>query len=89
MNFKKLAVIVVATFLAANITFGQTITITGSVSDLSDTQISLLAGADTWNINRTSTTTVTNGTLAVGNTVTVQCVSADVRVIKGSAQKKE
>lgn len=89
MNFKKFAVIIVAAFLAANITFGQTVSVTGEVTDLIDTQITLLCGPDTWTIKRTATTTVTNGTLAVGNTVTVQCLSTDARKVPGSAQKKE
>jgi flagellar basal body P-ring protein FlgI len=89
MNIKNFAAMMVAALLAANAAFGQTITVTGNVSALTDAQISLLCGPDTWNINRTSTTTVTNGTLAVGNTVTVQCLSTDARKVSGNAQKKE
>jgi hypothetical protein len=90
MNLKKLATIIVAALLTANAAFGQTVTVAGQVTALNDTQISLLCGPDTWNIKRTAaTTTVTNGTLAVGNTVTVQCLSTDAVKIPGSAQKKE
>jgi hypothetical protein len=89
MNAKYLATIIVAAFLAVNAAFGQTVTVTGQVTALTDAQISLASGSDLWNINRTATTSVTNGTLAIGNTVTVQCASADARKIPGGAQKKE
>jgi hypothetical protein len=89
VNIKKLATVIVAALLAANAAFGQAVSVTGQVSALSDAQISLSSGPDTWNIKRTTTTTVTNGTLAVGNTVTVQCLSTDVVKIPGGAQKKE
>jgi hypothetical protein len=89
MNIKKLAPMIVAVLLAANAAFGQTVTVTGTVTVLTDAQISLASGLDLWNIRRTPTTTVTNGTLAVGNTVTVQCSSADAQKIPGGAQKKE
>jgi hypothetical protein len=59
------------------------------VSELTDAQISLSSGLDLWNIKRTATTSVTNGTLAVGNTVTVQCLSTDAVKEPGAAQKKE
>jgi hypothetical protein len=89
MKITKLATLIAAAFLAANVAFGQTVTITGTVTALTDTQISLLSGTDTWLIKRTSTTTVTSGTLGVGNVVTVQCASTDVQKIPGSGQKKE
>jgi hypothetical protein len=90
MKIKKLAPMIVAALLAANAAFGQTISVTGQVKVFTDTQISLISAPDLWNINRTATTTVTNGTLAVGNTVTVQCASGDAQKIKdGGAQKKE
>ena len=88
MKIKSLAVMAAA-LLVANAAFGQTITVMGQVSTLTDTQISLLCGPDTWNIKRNATTTVTNGTLAVGNSVTVQCLSTDAQKVPGSAQKKE
>jgi len=78
-----------AALLVANAAFGQTITVMGQVSTLTDTQISLLCGPDIWNIKRDATTIVTNGTLAVGNSVTVQCLSTDATKVPGSAQKKE
>ena len=89
MNAKNLATLIVAAFLAVNAAFGQTITVTGQVTAYTDAQISLASIPDIWNIRRTSTTTVTNGTLGVGNTVTVQCASADATKIPGAAQKKE
>jgi hypothetical protein len=90
MNIKKLAPMIAAALLAANAAFGQTVSISGTVTVFTDAQISLTSGSDLWNIVRNSTTTVTSGTLAVGNTVTVQCASADATKIKGGgAQKKE
>ncbi len=89
MNAKNLATLIVAALLAVNAAFGQTVTVTGQVTILTDAQISLASGLDLWNIRRTSTTTVTNGTLAVGNTVTVQCASGDAQKVPGGAQKKE
>jgi hypothetical protein len=90
MKIKNLATMIAVALLAANAAFGQTITITGNVQTLSTAQVGLACGPDLWNIQRTSTTTVTNGTLAVGNTVTVQCASADATKIPGgAAQKKE
>ena len=89
MKITNLAAMVAAVLLAANAAFGQTVTVTGTVAALTDAQISLLSGPDTWNIKRTATTNVTSGTLGVGNTVTVQCLSTDVQKIPGSAQKKE
>ena len=78
----------VAAVLAANAAFGQTLTISGSVATVTTAQISLNCGPDLWNIQRTSTTTVTSGTLAVGNNVTVQCADA-TKIPGGGAQKKE
>jgi len=89
MNIKNVAAIVAAALLVANAAFGQTVTVTGQVTALSDAQISVLCGPDSWTIRRTATTIVTNGTLAMGNTVTVQCLSTDAMKSTGSAQKKE
>ena len=90
MKIMKLAAVMVAALLAANAAFGQTVTVTGNVTGLSDTYITLTSGPDSWNIKRNPTTIVTTGTLAVGNTVTVQCLSADAqKVAGGGAQKKE
>jgi hypothetical protein len=81
---------IVATLLAANAAFGQTVQVTGTVTALTDAQITLLSAPDTWTIRRTSTTTVMNGTLSVENVVTVQRVSADVqKVMTGDAHRKE
>ena len=89
MKIMNLAAVMVAALLAANAAFGQTLTISGSVATVTTAQIGLNCGPDLWNIQRTSTTSVTSGTLAVGNTVTVQCASADATKIPGGAQKKE
>lgn len=90
MNLKNLVAIIVAALLFGNAAFGQTVQVAGTVAALNDAQITMTSGKDTWLIKRDSTTTVTNGTLAVGNAVTVQCVSADVqKVVSGDAQKKE
>jgi len=90
MKMINLAAVMVAAFLAANAAFGQTVTISGNVTALTTASISMTCGPDLWNIQRTSTTTVTSGTLAVGNTVTVQCASGDASKIPGGgAQKKE
>ena len=90
MKLKNLGAMIAVALLAANIAYGQTLTIPGTVNDLTSAQISLGVGPDLWNIQRTSTTTVTSGTLAVGNTVTVQCSYSDATKIPGgNAQKKE
>jgi hypothetical protein len=62
--------------------FGQTLQITGTVTAVTSTQITLQAGTDIWTINRTSSTTVVSGTLKPASPVTIQCNSVD-------AQKKE
>ena len=90
MNIKNLVAMVGAALLTANAVFGQTVSITGQVSALTDQQITLQSGKDQWQIVRDSTTTVTSGTLAMNNTVTVQCLSGDVtKVTAGDAQHKE
>jgi hypothetical protein len=89
MKIKNLAAVIAAALLAANAAFGQTVTVIGTVTTLTDAQISLQCGPDTWNIKRDATTSVTSGTLSVGNMVTVQCLSADAQKIPGTAQKKE
>ena len=90
MKLKNLAAMIAVALLTMKAVFGQTVSITGNVTALTTAQISLSCGPDLWNIQRTSTTTVTSGTLAVGNTVTVQCASGDAQKIPGAgAQKKE
>jgi hypothetical protein len=90
MNIKTLASALVAGSLFVTAVFGQTVQVAGTVAALTDAQITMTSGKDTWLIKRDSTTTVTSGTLAVGNMVTVQCISADVqKVVSGDAQKKE
>ena len=89
MNIKNLAAMTMAALLAASAVFGQTVTVTGTVKTFTDADMTLLSGKDTWLIKRTSTTTVTSGTLAQGSTVTVQCASGDATKQSGDAQKKE
>lgn len=90
MKIMTLAAVMVAALLAANAAFGQTITITGTVQTLTTAQVGIACGNDLWNIQMTTNTHVTSGTLAIGNTVTVECVSADATKIPGgAAQKKE
>lgn len=89
MKIKNLAAMIVAALLAVNAAFGQTVTIAGTVKALTDTQITIMSGKDTWTITRDSTTSVTSGTLSVGNAVTVQCASADATKSSGDAQHKE
>jgi len=56
MNLTKLATIIVAALLAANAAFGQTVQITGTVTELTDAQVTLICGMDTWLITRDATT---------------------------------
>ncbi|HST29404.1 MAG TPA: hypothetical protein VLK27_01025 [Chthoniobacterales bacterium] len=90
MKIKKLAAMMMAAVLAANAAFGQTVSVTGTVAAVTDALITMTSGKDMWLIKRTSTTTVTTGTLSVGSMVTVQCASGDVtKQGTGDAQKKE
>jgi hypothetical protein len=82
MNVTNLAATVVAALLFGSASFGQTIQVTGKVTAVTDAQITLQNGTDSWTIKRDATTKVTSGTLSVGQMVTVQCVAPD-------AQKKE
>jgi hypothetical protein len=82
MNLKTLAGVIVAASFFISAAFGQTVQISGTVSALTDSQITLQSGSDSWTVKRNTTTKVTSGTLSVGQMVTVQCVSPD-------AQKKE
>jgi hypothetical protein len=82
MNVKNLAITVVAALLFGSAAFGQTIQVTGTVTAVTDAQITIQSGTESWTIKRDATTKVTSGTLSVGKVVTVQCVAPD-------AQKKE
>ena len=55
--------------------FGQNLQITGTVTGLTHTQITLLSDGQTWTIKRTSSTTPHS--LTMGDTVTVRCKSPD------------
>jgi len=56
--------------------------LTGTISAVTDSQITLQSGSDTFTINRTPTTKLISGTLTPGSTVTVEFDSID-------SQKKE
>jgi hypothetical protein len=83
MKIKIILIAFVAgSVLLSSVVFGQTLQITGTVTAVTTSQITLQSGTDTWTINRTAGTSVLNGTLTAGSTVTVRCISPD-------AQKKE
>ncbi|HXY60923.1 MAG TPA: hypothetical protein VEH26_04895 [Chthoniobacterales bacterium] len=82
MKIKNVMAMTAALLLAANAALGQTIQLSGTVTAMTDSQITLKSGTGSWTIQRNPTTKVTSGTLSVGNVVTLQCVSPD-------AQKKE
>jgi hypothetical protein len=77
MNIKTSAVVCLALGMLGTVAFGQTVQITGTVSAVTSTQITLQSGTDVWTIKRDATTTVTSGNLTVGSTVTVKCASVD------------
>lgn len=63
--------------MLVGVVFGQTVQITGTVAAVTDTQITVQSGTDTWTIKRSSTTNVTSGKLTIGSAVTVKCESTD------------
>jgi hypothetical protein len=83
VNLKTLAGVIVAASLFSSAAFGQTLQITGTVSGVTDTQITMKSGTDTWTIKRTATTKVTAGNLTVGSVVTVLCLSMDAHKNEG------
>jgi hypothetical protein len=83
MKLKTLIITIAFGCILGSVSFGQTLkAFTGTVTGVTDTQITLQSGSETWVINRTSTTKVLSGTLTPGSTVTVQCDLPD-------SQKKE
>jgi hypothetical protein len=82
MNPKALAIAVVVASLFGSTAFSQTINVSGRVTALTGSQITVQSGTNSWTIQRTATTTVTSGNLSVGQMVTIQCAAPD-------AQKKE
>jgi hypothetical protein len=77
MKLKTLLGVIAGGCLLGSIALGETIQLTGTVSAVSTSQITLQSGKDVWLINRASTTRVTTGDLKVGSTVTVECDSPD------------
>lgn len=77
MKMKYLAAIGMAICILSNVAFGQTVQITGKVTAFDQSNITMQSGSINWTINRTSTTSVTNGSLSVGSTITVKCIPSD------------
>jgi hypothetical protein len=82
MKLKTLMGVIATGCIFGSTAFGDTLEKKGIVTAVTDSQITLQCGLETWIINRSSTTKVINGTLTPGSTVTVQCDLPD-------AQKKE
>jgi hypothetical protein len=83
MKIKILASIFLALCILGQPVFGQTLQITGTVTAVTSTQITLQSGTDIWMIKRDATTSVTSGNLTVGATVTVKCASPDAHKNEG------
>lgn len=83
MNLKTSVGIIAAACVFSSVAFGQAVQITGTVTALTDTQITLKIGSDTWVINRTSSTKTTSGSLKIGSVVTIQCASPDAHKNEG------
>lgn len=77
MNLKTLCTFFAISAVFCSALFGSTLNLSGKVTSLSVDQIGLLSGKDDWTIMRTKDTKVTSGKLAVGSTVTIQCLSTD------------
>ena len=84
MKTKSFAGVLVAFCIFAQVAFGQTLQITGTVTAVTSTQITLQSGTDSWTIKRDATTSVTTGNLTVGATVTVRCISPDAHKNEGA-----
>lgn len=82
MKLKTLMGVIAAGCILGSTAFGQSQQLAGTVAAVTDSQITLQSGSETWIINRSSTTKVISGTLTPGSTVTIQCDLPD-------AQKKE
>lgn len=83
MKTKSFAAVVAALCIFTQVSFGQTLQITGTVTAVTSTQITLQSGTDTWVIKRSQTTSVTSGALTVGSTATVKCASPDAHKNEG------
>jgi hypothetical protein len=84
MNLKKITGLLAVGCIVCSAAFGQTIQITGTVTAVTDTEITLQSGTDVWTIKRTPTTKVTDGTLKTAATVTVQCPSPNAHKNEGT-----
>jgi len=84
MNMKVFVAIALAVCVFNTVALGQTVDITGKVSAVDKTTITLQSGSVSWTINRTSTTSVTNGSLSVGATITVKCNPTDAHKNEGT-----
>jgi hypothetical protein len=85
MKIKSFAGVFAAFCIFAQVMFGQTLQITGTVKAVTTTQITLQSGTDTWTIKRDATTRVTSGSLTVGSIATVKCASPDAHKNEGIA----
>ncbi len=77
MKLKTLTSVIFAACLFASLAVGQNLRVTGKVTAVTDTEITLVRDGQTWTIQRTPTTAVIDGTLKPGSTVTVQCKLPD------------
>ncbi len=84
MKIKIAVAICIATSLWAAVVFAQTLQITGTVTAVTSTQITLQSGSDSWTIKRSASTSVTSGSLTVGSNVTVKCSSPDAHKNEGA-----
>lgn len=84
MNTKVFVAIALALCVFNTVALGQTVEITGKVSAVDKDKITLESGSISWTINRTSTTSVTNGNLSVGASITVKCNPADAHKNEGT-----
>ena len=79
MKMKPLLIAIIAivglTFVSP--TFAGMISKTGTVKSVTSELITLTIGKDTWEIKRTTNTSVTSGKLQVGATVTITCEEVD------------
>jgi hypothetical protein len=75
MKLKILTSMIAASCLFTSVAFGQNLALTGKVTAVTATQITLVCDGDMWTIKRTGTTTPHKVT--VGSTVTVRCKSPD------------
>ena len=85
MKLKTLMGIIAAGCVFSSAAFGQTLLLTGTVTALTDSQITMKCGPDIWTIKRDSNTTVTIGNLSIGAAVTVQTISPNAHKQEGQS----